>query len=751
MKPELSSSLLVQFDRANSGHADLSEVASDVCLYFVRVALGKVCILPRKRDDRFQVVEHTNSVALKALAGLMAFTLWLPITFIGIILHYTSQSHEGAYRSAQKCLEQYGKRPLLHTTPSSNPASMPPAIAQSSKLAVSSQRTSATAAAPIQSSAETKLAREQLEKCLKAYAGHIDQKKQLEEMSKLFSISSIPVLESFMEDLNAHPEKYSAEVQEVLLEAALAKAAGVSNSETTRGGKLEDLILRRYIKMNNEEHARYLPLLEKFKLSTLKHDTFRRFQITADNSRAIGDLVMKKIKPKAQDLWSTWRNLWIAYKCDVDEEFERKRAPVLASGHQKGHSFSKEADKALDEIDQEWNAKLKLMLQDALNIIGDDPYQLAKLFEATTVEGMYMYDTYCKLLMQLMTNRQLAKLTQGLQLVIAEKGTDYRGNVSFLGLSRAILEALPDGTIRDKIERACIVPVTLGKHPLTWITNVSKYGEHCAILEYCLLHEVQRVLTNAESQDGTQQVQAIAKALNIWSAHRPMRNFLPSLTRALAELSVSELHDHYALICDGYALSYKEYKRFLRPEVVQKSVLSFFRKLSSKYSKTLENQQACNPSTKLQNKFQHLQEMQTHLSKQWSECSKKISGADHLHFEPTNIMREMLKLPMSAQKLQAVFSRFIQYVLGCGLSSCRHGWAGKKVFRCFEIVIPRICTEAALDAAIRAILASGSASGALQKLLLNRSKMDMSPEERLGLTLSPEQVAARFQAIAKQG
>lgn len=90
--------MLVECELAeNAPAADWPEKASNICLSFLRTALGSTYRLEQIEGTLTPVITRTHSAAFRALAGLMAFTLWLPLTLIGMVVWACSRSHAQAF------------------------------------------------------------------------------------------------------------------------------------------------------------------------------------------------------------------------------------------------------------------------------------------------------------------------------------------------------------------------------------------------------------------------------------------------------------------------------------------------------------------------------------------------------------------------------------------------------------------------------------------------------------------------------
>lgn len=106
MQTDFPSQLLIQFNDANPQRIpDWKENASNFCLYFLRSAFGSDCQLPENHSVRIQLAQKTESCALRAFSCFVAFTLWLPLTLLGIVFCLNSYSHDDAYQIAQKALK----------------------------------------------------------------------------------------------------------------------------------------------------------------------------------------------------------------------------------------------------------------------------------------------------------------------------------------------------------------------------------------------------------------------------------------------------------------------------------------------------------------------------------------------------------------------------------------------------------------------------------------------------------------------
>lgn len=110
MRTDLQTSLWVQFEEATPlpANTDWQERGSNFCLYFLRAAFGDDCKLDTLNANPEQhcvLTKKTQSLALRILAGIMAFTLWLPLTAIGWVMYQYSSTHDRHYLVAQIALK----------------------------------------------------------------------------------------------------------------------------------------------------------------------------------------------------------------------------------------------------------------------------------------------------------------------------------------------------------------------------------------------------------------------------------------------------------------------------------------------------------------------------------------------------------------------------------------------------------------------------------------------------------------------
>lgn len=114
MDPNLhySHRILTRFEQP----LDLLEKSSDFCLHFLRTAIGTHYNVSIQSDnsEQFTISDRVTSCVLRIFAGLLALTLWLPITLVGIGLCYLSKSHHSRYQQ----LFQPSQKP-------SNPTNVP--------------------------------------------------------------------------------------------------------------------------------------------------------------------------------------------------------------------------------------------------------------------------------------------------------------------------------------------------------------------------------------------------------------------------------------------------------------------------------------------------------------------------------------------------------------------------------------------------------------------------------------------------
>lgn len=127
MTSALPQKIYIEFDSCYRPHSpDWMELASNSCLFFFRTASGMNCKFPSDPEAKIQLTEKTHITALKVLAGFIAWTLWLPFTFIGLILCWASSSHASITDAAARNLLMPPPTPVQPQIPTPEPAPTPP-------------------------------------------------------------------------------------------------------------------------------------------------------------------------------------------------------------------------------------------------------------------------------------------------------------------------------------------------------------------------------------------------------------------------------------------------------------------------------------------------------------------------------------------------------------------------------------------------------------------------------------------------
>lgn len=92
MEPTLPCRILVRFeDTETTIGADCLENLSNSCLYLLRTAFGVTV------DPCTPLIQKTDSLVARIFAGLLALTLFLPLSFIGAVLCKSSNCHLEKY------------------------------------------------------------------------------------------------------------------------------------------------------------------------------------------------------------------------------------------------------------------------------------------------------------------------------------------------------------------------------------------------------------------------------------------------------------------------------------------------------------------------------------------------------------------------------------------------------------------------------------------------------------------------------
>lgn len=104
MQSSLPPQILLRFPESSWHHApDCKEQSSNFCLYPLRTAFGASCFHFVSLHEVYFL--KITSVASRAFHGFVAFTLWLPLTLLGIVLCLCSKSHSAVYNSAKKIFQ----------------------------------------------------------------------------------------------------------------------------------------------------------------------------------------------------------------------------------------------------------------------------------------------------------------------------------------------------------------------------------------------------------------------------------------------------------------------------------------------------------------------------------------------------------------------------------------------------------------------------------------------------------------------
>lgn len=98
MQPDLPCRLLIQSENGGITYQpDCFERISDKSLHYLRAAFG-VKVIRSSSQEAPRVTQLTDSVAYRIFAALLALTLCLPITLIGVACAYLSTTHDDFYR-----------------------------------------------------------------------------------------------------------------------------------------------------------------------------------------------------------------------------------------------------------------------------------------------------------------------------------------------------------------------------------------------------------------------------------------------------------------------------------------------------------------------------------------------------------------------------------------------------------------------------------------------------------------------------
>lgn len=152
MQTHLPCRTLVTFDHTGfNTHPDCTEISSNLGLYLLRSACG-VTLHKSTNPNLTVIIQSTDSVALRIFAGLLALTLFLPFTLIGLALECLSKSHSETYRMVQNL--QLPPKPT-QTAPVPSPTASPADKPSEQKEPTTTEQRSELITNPPSSSAPT--------------------------------------------------------------------------------------------------------------------------------------------------------------------------------------------------------------------------------------------------------------------------------------------------------------------------------------------------------------------------------------------------------------------------------------------------------------------------------------------------------------------------------------------------------------------------------------------------------------------
>lgn len=828
MQSELSYPSLVEFNGSTTHQADCQETTSNFCLYFLRTAFGTDCKLTYEPTPNVVLIQKTHSTALKALAGLIAFTLWLPLTIVGFILHFYSETLINACIVAQTALAQskslaipspkttppppspaslqsnastvnatatsvlnpakpVDPAPVIDAAPAIPPAAEPAPVDTTASAAPAKDSSSAaptaapptatvtdrtSTAAPIASASAVinrtveptpsasitthsisviaeptpppkvvvtkELLEARIKSCQAATRAKDEEAKQLEELAQMFSKSSLADLEYFVTDLNANPNKYSLEVEFALLDGT-TKAISKMESNFMFGistAAVEQQLAHRFSEMGNAAYSIFLPALTNLK-DLFEFDKLECWK--PERCIAIANLVIKRMLLEKIDLWSTYQLLWKSWNDHFEKAARSEKEPILKSSAAAGRLADPEVHKQINAISSRCHSEKRRIMINALELIGEDPQLLAGLFLMT--KGVE--------LTHLLSLPQLAALTRGLKPEHHQK------------LVATIIEEFYTHKLisfQDKIARVAVVPLTLGHHPLTWIKQPAL--REFPSFEYCMLHEIQRVLTNTDAQDRASQTQAIAQVLVEWADYSNVDKFIlnspsiPAALAALVTLSDGPDLDNLNLILDSIAMAEQIANDAKQKKWNQVKVLfhagKWAKKVMRSYSDGEHHQQTRNVVSAKIARYKSIGSKlikKSRDTKHSLEEEQQRDTRENVHRLKAAVLSEVLKMPSDVQKMQHIFD----LVLNVSATCLKSGYHRKRFFTCFFKFLPEIKTDAMLNAAINAMInvSGGIPAHALAKALPNYAQHNLRNDDRLGLNLDPKQVASRIETLVR--
>lgn len=700
---------LTEFDRtAFQSPADCLETSSNLCLYFLRTAIGSTYQLTNQPNDRIsiQLVAKTQSEAFRVFAGFVAFTLWLPITFVGIVLWAYSESHAAVYRALQTIQQtidngrlfaqllplqppptttvtQSTSTPVSSTATESLPLSVPPVVTATSSAASVSQSSPSLPLTDAKQKAQEEVVQtpstEVLNSDLKAL---VKLAQSAEKRAQWDSEKSVKLILDVLKRLESMPWEHEKNIPNPLLINLKILFDGI---------------------LSEDELMQCLPAIMRHPRARLfvdGYDPTHRNEGWLTSARCLiyGNQLIERIKAGENGLWDVWSKLYHLRN-------------ILLSKQEATDRLGKSGWDGIGIGKQSVQDKQK-MLRDTLKALGENTPLLGQLYLAVNESN---------LLVTLLSEEQLVVLTTQLKQMRRVE------TAVIAGLLKSIMSG--DTTdLKANLARIAAVPRALGVEDiLQWCNTL--VGQRIdsrvvvSLLVSYILQTLERPLQNGidPTQDRTNRVNAIVAAFKQWYIT------IEECAKSKQNYSIGYEPRQPVKVADGLLMwaNAGDFASLLIPYTKPENVPLLFeallqvkgqiepqhRKAYARFNWLLVREKALKmiqekTSAKLraQRRGKLLKEVELKIVDQ-SALVIKTSPA-FLHRVLRDLMEETLKLKtVSDDIVRTSFKAFISQVRDCGSSRCGHS------LPCILNVVDHIKKmehlDAAIDAAITAIVPMG--------------------------------------------
>lgn len=591
MQSDLPQRLLLQFNNFNATYSpDWKEQASNLCLYFLRNAMGSDCQRTDNDSARIQLAQKTASAACRAFNCFVAFTLWLPLTLLGVVLCLCSKSHADAADIAQKILQNppptpagppapsplnaktptvTAAPPMIEPAPPPVPMPMPVPVPAATSAAVTTAPATAvrrpittplfhahifkpvgvhTGPQPLPPPIETTSAHKDT-----PHPGVISDEIHKHAATLQLNLKKIPQMSK--EELSQHiaavatsPSQFPLELKKVLIKACIEKCSNLSIYSADRASYVSmypvemGMIDQLYVifrEVSDQELVIYLPYYVQATFEVKDEGLYEMlFQLerwlTPHRYAAFAQHTAEAIRSQQLDTWKSWTYLLTRFDKFLDRDIYNPQ-------------MSDDARKVTVAHEQH------RMLQETIKMLESAPKLLAECYAATPTKCFFA---------AAMTVSQIHTLTMEL------KRSYPPNNVVYLELVEALsMPELPSRRLIDIAHRIYEVPKALNQaDPIKWIRQFANDKDQLrashaprtyllCYMAYCAFHFGNA--TNMSPEEVHAQRRAIlSEAIYAYADHHANTPIIGGVRNnihfpiKLVELAATNYTEHFQLIAE---------------------------------------------------------------------------------------------------------------------------------------------------------------------------------------------------------